>query len=487
MRTFLQGVDGEKRNVKRAIVVGSGPNGLSAAIVLAQAGLEVDVYEAEAAPGGACRTLSLTLPGFRHDFGAAVHPMAAGSPFFNTLPLGQYGLDWVHGDAPLAHPLDDGTAVVLERDPGRAQRELGQDGKAWRKLMEPFARRWAKLAQGTLGPLLRIPRHPVLMARFGFNALQPAKALADGHFRGTRARALFAGLAAHSFLDFDQSLSSAAGLMLGVAAHAVGWPVPRGGSGAITHALVAHFEALGGKLHTSRRIDAQSFRELSGDGAIALFDTAPSGLAAIAGDRLPPGYRKSIAEFQHSPGAFKVDFALSEPVPWQAAACRRAITVHLGGTLEQIAAGEHEVCAGRHPVRPYVLAAQPSLFDSTRAPEGKHVLWAYCHVPNGSTVDMSARIEAQIERYAPGFRDCILARRVFSPAGLEAMDANLVGGDITGGSMEMQHYLLRPGIRGYSTGTRDIYLCSASAPPGGAVHGMCGFYAARLALRRAIR
>lgn len=473
--------------MKRAIVVGSGPNGLSAAIVLAQAGLAVDVYEAEAEAGGACRTLELTLPGYRHDFGAAVHPMAAGSPFFQTLPLAQYGLEWVHGDAPLAHPLDDGTAVVLERDLGRAERELGQDGKAWRKLMEPFSRRWGKFAEACLGPLLRIPRHPVLLARFGVNALQPARALADGHFRGTRARALFAGLAAHSFLDFDRSLSSAAGLMLGVAAHAVGWPVPRGGAGAITHALAKHFEALGGRLHTSRRIDAQSFRELAADGVLALFDTSPSGLAAIAGDRLSRGYRRSIAEFQPAPAAFKVDFALSEPVPWQAAACRRAITLHLGGTMEQIAAGEHEVSLGGHPIRPYVLAAQPTLFDATRAPEDKHVLWTYCHVPNGSRVDMTGRIEAQIERYAPGFRDCILARRVLSPAGLEAMDANLVGGDISGGSMEMQHYVLRPGIRGYSTGTENIYLCSASTPPGGAVHGMCGFHAARLALHRAMR
>ena len=469
------------------MVVGSGPNGLAAAIVLAQAGLEVDVYEAEAVPGGACRTLPLTLPGFQHDFGAAVHPMAAGSPFFHTLPLAQFGLEWVHGDAPLAHPLDDGTAVVLERDLSRAERELGADGRNWRKLMEPFARRWEQFAEGCLGPLLRIPRHPVLMARFGLGAVQPARLLAKGLFRGVRARALFAGLAAHSFLDFDRSLSSAAGLMLGVAAHAVGWPVPRGGSVAITRALAMHLQALGGRLHTSRRIDAQSFGELGGDEAIALFDTPPGGLTAIAGDRLPRGYIKSLAHFQHAPAAFKVDFALSEPVPWRAAECRRAITLHLGGTLEEIARSEHEVSLGQHPVRPYVLAAQPSVFDATRAPEGKHVLWAYCHVPNASSFDMTRRIEAQIERYAPGFRDCILARRVFSPAGLEAMDANLVGGDISGGSMEMQHYLLRPGIRTYSTGTKMLYLCSASTPPGGAVHGMCGFHAARMALRRSKR
>lgn len=469
----------------RAIVIGSGPNGLAAAIVLAQAGLAVEVYEAEQAPGGACRTLPLTLPGFLHDFGSAVHPLGAGSPFFNSLPLAQYGLEWVHGEAPFAHPLDDGTAVVLERDLAEAEKELGSDGKSWRKLMQPFSERWRQFAEGCLGPVLRVPPHPFLMARFGVAALQPARMLASRHFRGVRARALFAGLAAHSFLGFDEPISSAAGLMLGIAAHAVGWPVPRGGSGAITQALIAHLQALGGTLHTSRRIDAQSFRELSGDSALALFDTAPRALLAIAGDRLTHAYKRTIERFEHAPGAFKIDYALSEPVPWRAAACRRAITVHVGGSFEEIAAGEDEVCRGRHPERPFVLAAQPTLFDPTRAPQGKHVFWAYCHVPNGSNIDMTARIEAQIERYAPGFRDCILARRVSSPAALEAMDANLIGGDISGGSMSMRHFLLRPGIRSYSTGTPNLYLCSASTPPGGAVHGMCGFHAATLALRQA--
>ena len=473
--------------MNRAIVVGSGPNGLAAAIMVAQAGFAVDVYEAEAVAGGACRTLPLTLPGFVHDFGSAVHPLAAGSPFFNTLPLAQYGLEWVHGDAPLAHPLDDGTAVVLERDLGIAERELGADGKAWRKLMQPFADHWPQFAEACLGPVLRIPPHPLLMARFGISAVQSAKMLADGHFKGVRARALFAGLAAHSFLAFDEPLSSAAGLMLGIAAHAVGWPVPRGGAGAITHALITHLQALGGTLHASRPVDAQSFRDLGGDSAIVLFDTAPRALAAIAGDRLPPGYQRTIAGFKRAPAAFKIDYALSDPVPWRAPACRRAITVHLGGTLEEIAAGEHDVCQGRHPERPFVLAAQPTLFDPSRAPQGKHVLWTYCHVPNGSTIDMTERIEAQIERFAPGFRDCILARHVSSPAALQTMDENLVGGDISGGSMAMRQFLFRPGIRSYSTGTRNLYLCSASTPPGGGVHGMCGFHAAKLALFRADR
>ena len=476
-----------REKVKRAIVIGSGPNGLAAAIVLAQGGLGVDVYEAEAEPGGACRTLPLTLPGFMHDFGSAVHPLGAGSPFFDSLPLAQYGLEWVHGDAPFGHPLDDGTAVMLERDLALAQRELGQDGKPWRKLMQPFAERWPQFAEGCLGPVLRIPPHPFLMAQFGISAVQPAGRLADGHFRGVRARALFAGLAAHSFLAFNEPLSSAAGLMLGVAAHAVGWPVPRGGAGAISRALIAHLQTLGGTLHTSWRVEAQSFRELDPNQALALFDTAPRALAAIVGDGLPAGYQRTIRRFRDGPGVFKIDFALSEAVPWRAAECLRAITVHIGGTLEEIATGEHDVCHGRHPDRPFVLVAQPSLFDPSRAPAEKHVLWAYCHVPNGSTLDMTERIEAQIERYAPGFRDCILARHVSSPATLQAMDANLVGGDISGGSMSMRQFLFRPGIRNYSTGTRNLYLCSASTPPGGGVHGMCGFHAATLALRRASR
>lgn len=470
--------------MKRAIVIGSGPNGLSAAIVLAQAGLAVEVYEAEPEPGGACRTMPLTLPGFLHDFGSAVHPLAAGSPFFSSLPLADYGLEWVHGNAPVAHPLDDGTAVVLERDLVQAEKELGSDGKEWRDLMQPFVDHWAELAEGCLGPVLRIPRHPLLMARFGLAAVQPARTLADLHFTGTRARALFAGLAAHSFLSFDRSFSSSAGVLLGAAAHAVGWPVPRGGAGSIPGSLVAHLQALRGTVHTSRRIDARALRDLGGDTTLTLSDTSPRTLLALAEDRLSPGYRASLERFQYAPGAFKVDYALSEPVPWRASDCRRAITVHIGGTFEEIAGSEEEVCQGRAPEHPFVLAAQPTLFDGSRAPQDKHVLWAYCHVPNDSTADMTARIEAQIERFAPGFRDCILYRRVSPPAALEAMDANLVGGDISGGAFTVRQILFRPGFRSYSTGTPNLYLCSSSTPPGAAVHGMCGFHAAKLALRQ---
>jgi phytoene dehydrogenase-like protein len=470
--------------MKRAYVIGSGPNGLAAAIVLAQAGLSVEVFEAEPDPGGATRTLPLTLPGFLHDFGSAVHPLAAGSPFFTTLPLDHYGLQWVHGEAPLAHPLDDGTAVVLERDLADAERELGADGAPWRRLMQPFADHWSEFAADTLGPVLRIPHHPFLMARFGLAAIQPAHTLAGAYFSTVRARALFAGLAGHSFLSFDQPFSSAAGVLLGAAAHAVGWPVPRGGASAIAQSLVAHLRTLGGTLRTSCRFDALSLRDLRGDTTLTLCDTSPRQLLSLAGDRLSPRYRGTLQRFQYAPGAFKIDYALSEPVPWRAAACRRAITVHLGGTFEEISAAEDAVARGHTPEHPFVLVAQPTLFDPTRAPQGKHVLWAYCHVPNGSTIDMTARIESQIARFAPGFPDCILARRVSPPSTLEAMDANLIGGDISGGAFTVRQLLFRPSVSNYATGTPNLYLCSASTPPGGGVHGMCGFHAARLAIRR---
>jgi phytoene dehydrogenase-like protein len=470
--------------VTRAFVIGSGPNGLAAAIVLAQAGLSVEVFEAEEQPGGACRSLPLTLPGFLHDFGSAVHPLAVGSPFFSSLPLAQHGLEWIHGFAPLAHPFDDGTAVVLERDLAETERELGTDGASWRRIFSPLAERWQQLADGCLGPVLRIPSHPLLMARFGLGAIQPAHTFVNSHLSGTRARALFAGLAAHSFLGFDRPFSSAAAIMLGAAAHAVGWPIPRGGASAISTALLAHLQALGGSLHTSQRIDGRSFRDLGGGRTLSLFDTTPGTLLSVAGDRLAPRYRSAFERFQPAPGAFKIDYALSSPVPWRASACNRAITVHLGGTFDEIAAAEGEVARGRNPEQPFVLAVQPTLFDSTRAPQGQHVLWVYCHVPNASTFDMTSRIEAQIERFAPGFRDCILARRVLSPSALQSMDANLVGGDISGGAFTVQQFLFRPTLRSYSTGASNLYLCSASTPPGGAVHGMCGFHAANLALRR---
>ncbi len=469
--------------MNRACVVGSGPNGLAAAIVLAQAGMRVEVFEAEAEAGGAARTLPLTLPGFLHDFGSAVHPFAAGSPFFSSLPLAHHGLEWIHGGAPLAHPLDDGTAVVLERNLGETERALGADGEAWRRLVEPAVNHWREFAEDALGPALRVPRHPLRMARLGLNALVSATSFARSHFSSDRTRAVFAGLAAHSTLSLDRPLTAAIGLMFGITVHSCGWPIPRGGARAISNALIGYLNTLGGTVETSRRIDAARFEELEAATDLILFDTAPRQLLAIAGDLIPASYRRAFSRFQPGPGAFKVDFALSEPVPWRAAECRRAITVHLGGSLGEIAASEDAVAHGSVTERPFVLTAQPTLFDASRAPEGKHVLWAYCHVPNGSAVDMTERIEAQIERFAPGFRDCVLAPLVSSPATLEAMDANLIGGDIAGGALSLRQFFLRPTLRGYATGAPKLYLCSASTPPSGGVHGMCGYHAAKMALR----
>jgi len=472
--------------MKRACVIGSGPNGLAAAIVLAQAGLQVDVFEAETEPGGAVRTLPLTLPGFLHDFGSAVYPFAAGSPFFSSLPLADFGLEWVHGEAPLAHPLDDGSAVVLDRDLAKMERLLGLDGREWKRLVEPGATHWIDFAQDVLGPMLRLPRYPLRTVSFGVTAFQTANSFVRSHFEKPRTRALFAGLAGHSFLSFDQPLSATVGLLFAISAHAVGWPVAQGGAKAITQALIEYLKSLGGAVHTSRRVDAATFRELEADSSVILFDTSTQQLLAIAGERLKPDYRKALTEFKRGPGAFKVDFALSQLVPWRSADCYRAITVHLGGTLEEIAEAEDAVAHGRCAEKPFVLTAQPTLVDPTRAPERKHVLWAYCHVPNGSTFDMTERIEAQIERFAPGFKDCILAKHVSGPADLEAADANLLGGDISGGAMTMRQMLLRPVLGSYATGTPNLFLCSASTPPGAGVHGMCGYHAARMALKKAV-
>lgn len=466
----------------KAYVIGSGPNGLAAAITLARAGLAVDVYEAEEVPGGACRTLPFDETGCVYDFGSAVHPLAAGSPFFRSLSLERYGLEWIPGDAPLVHPFDDGSAAVLEQDLDRAERELGQDGRSWRRLMRPAAEHWEHFAGDALGPVIHVPKHPLLMARFGLAAVQSARALAFERFATGRARALFAGIAAHSFLSLDAPMSASAGMLLGTAAHAVGWPIPRGGAGSLTKALLAHFGELGGRVFTGRRVDVDMFQAMRGEDALVVCDLSPGALMALAGDALRPGYQSALKKFKHAPGAFKVDYVLSEPVPWRAPECRRAVTVHLGGSFSEIAAAEERVTRGHVAERPFVLTAQPSLFDSTRAPQGKHVLWAYCHVPNGSTIDVRARMEEQIERFAPGFRDCILARRVSSPSVLEGMDANLEGGDISGGAYSISQFLFRPTIREYGTPAGNVYLCSASTPPGGGVHGMCGYHAARRAL-----
>jgi phytoene dehydrogenase-like protein len=468
-----------------AAVVGSGPNGLAAAITLAQAGMPVVVYEAEPIPGGGARTLELTLPGFLHDFGSAVFPMAVGSPFFRKLPLAAHGLQWIHSPVAMAHPLDDGSAVLLLRDLDEQCLLLEEDGAAWRRILEPLSRGWWALAEDILHPLSPLPRHPLLLARMGACGALPATVLARRSFQGERARALFAGLAAHSFLGLEQPFSASFGLVMAATAHAVGWPIPRGGAQAITDALIAHLRSLGGVVQTATPIERI---EDVGPVAVAMCDTTPRQLLRLAGQRLHSRFhsidRRRFARFRPGPGIFKVDYALSEPIPWRANDCALAATVHIGGDITEITASEYAVTHGSTAARPFMIVVQPSLFDATRAPLGRHTAWAYCHVPNGSTEDMLPRMEAQMERFAPGFRECVLARRVFPPADLEYMDRNLEGGDINGGAVDGLQLFLRPGWRFYATSDPSLFLCSSSTPPGGGVHGMCGYNAARMALRR---
>jgi len=469
-----------------AVIVGSGPNGLAAAITLAQAGHSVVVYEAEQTVGGGTRTEELTLPGFKHDVCSTIHSLAVSSPFFRTLPLEQYGVKWIYPPASVAHPLDDGAAVMLERSVGATSEQLGRDAAAYRKLMQPLVDNWDKLSTEILGPLRIPPRHPLLLAQFGLHAIWPARALAQRVFEGERARAVFAGMAAHAMMPLDQALTAAFGLVLGTSAHVVGWPMARGGSCHIAEALASYLKSLGGEIVTGQRVE--SINELPPHRAV-LFDVTPRQLIHIAGDYLPNGYRRALERYRYSPGVFKLDWALDGPIPWKAGECARAATVHLGGTLDEIVASERDVWDGKHPERPYTIVVQQTLFDPTRAPEGKHTAWAYCHIPNGSTVDMTGQIEAQIERFAPGFRDRILARSVMPPAAMERHDANYIGGDINGGVQDLWQFWTRPTFRltPYSIPVKGWYLCSSSTPPGGGVHGMCGYYAARAALSDSLR
>lgn len=466
--------------------MGSGPNGLAAAITLARAGRSVLVYEAAERIGGGMRSAELTLPGFVHNVCSAVHPLGAASPFFRSLPLREYGLEWIHPPVPLAHPLDDGTAVVLKPSVEATAQGLGRDGAAYHRLMAPLAAAWQRLSDMLFGPLLRPPRHPWALARFGVRGIRSARGLAEGRFRDEPARALFAGLAAHSMLSLEQPLSAACGLVLGILGHVAGWPVARGGSQRIADALAGYLSALGGKVVFEKRVE--SLDELAGAQA-ALLDVSPGQFLSLAGHRLPLEYRRRLSRYRHGPGVFKLDYALDGPIPWAAAECLRAATVHLGGTLRDIAAAEGAVSRGEHPERPFVLLAQSSLFDPGRAPQGKQTAWAYCHVPNGSTVDMTSRIEAQIERFAPGFHGRILARHAFFPCDLERYNANYVGGDIGGGLQDLSQLLARPVLRAvpYATPLGGVYLCSASTPPGGGVHGMCGYRAALAALDSSLR
>ena len=465
-----------------AVVVGSGPNGLAAAIRLAQANLSVLVLEANATLGGGARSAELTLPGFVHDLCSAVHPLGLGSPFFRGLGLEKYGLHWIQPELPLAHPLEGGQAAVLQKSVTATAAALGQDQASYERLMAPLVSNWEALASEFLQPMLHLPRHPFLLARFGWQALGSASKQAQRWFSGEAGRALFAGLAAHSSLPLEQRASAAFGLVLGLLGHAVGWPLPRGGSQEIANALAGCLRAMGGEIAAGIRVDHLDQLPLA---RAILLDVTPLQLLLIAGDKLPESYRRRLGRYRYGPGVFKLDYALSAPIPWKAAACARAGTVHVGGSLAEIAACEREVAQGRPPERPYLLLAQPTLFDPSRAPAGKHIAWAYCHVPNGSTFDMTERMEKQIERFAPGFRDCVLARRALNCEQMENYNPNLVGGDINGGAADLWQLLARPVLSRapYRTPVPGLYLCSASTPPGGGVHGMCGFHAAETALK----
>ncbi len=468
-----------------AIIVGSGPNGLAAAITLARAGRSVLVLEARETIGGGARSAALTLHGFVHDICSSIFPLGVASPFFRSLPLAQHGLDWIEPPAAVVHPLDGGEAVVLDRSIAATAARLGRDGEAWSELMEPLVARHEPLLGDLLAPL-HVPRHPWLMARFGWRGIRSAQAWAHAHFREPRARALFAGLAAHSAQPLDQPATAAFALLFALLAHSSGWPVVRGGAQKLSAALAGCLRDFGGQIEAGRPVN--SLAELP-PSRIVLLDVTPRQLAQLAGSRLTPSLRRKLARFRYGPGVCKVDWALAEPIPWAASACARTATVHLGGTFEEIVAAEAAVGRGEVPARPFLIVTQPSLFDSTRAPPGRHTAWAYGHVPNASEADPLESIEAQIERFAPGFRERVLARHVLLPRALEAHNANYIGGDIAGGAMNLRQLLARPFFQWnpYATGLDRVYLCSASTPPGAGVHGLCGYHAAAAVLRRELR
>lgn len=468
-----------------AVVVGAGPNGLAAAIALAQAGLSTVVVEAHDSAGGGMRTLPLTLPGFVHDVCSAVHPLALASPWFRALELEKVGVDWVQPPAALAHIIDQHRVVTLERSVDETAAQLGSDGPAYRRLMQPFVDRFDDLVEAILGPL-HFPRSPVLMARFGIDALRSMKGLGHVRFRGEEAPALLGGCAAHSMVPLEQLATASFALMLGLAGHAVGWPIARGGSRAICDALVARLREHGGELVLGQTV--ASIDELP-EARAYIFDVTPRQLLSICGDRLPAGYRERMAKYRYGPGVFKVDWALRAPVPWSDPRCARAATVHLSGTLDQVIAAERAPHEGQLREYPFMLFVQPTLFDPTRAPPGMHTGWAYCHVPSGAAVDATALIESHVERFAPGFCDIILARSTLNPIEMAAYNPNYVGGDINGGLADARQLLFRPAPRidPYATGAPDIFICSSSTPPGGGVHGMCGYWAARSVLSKVFK
>jgi phytoene dehydrogenase-like protein len=464
-----------------AVVVGSGPNGLSAAVELARAGRSVLVVEAADRIGGGTRTEELTLPGFEHDVCSAIHPLGVASPFFRSIELERFGVEWVHPSLPLSHPLEEGDAALLERSVAATATRLSRDGPAYADLIGPLVARADALLADVLRPL-RLPSHPWVLGRFGASALRSCRGLVEGRFTGARARALLAGCAAHSTVPLDRLGTASFALILLLAGHAFGWPCARGGSQSISDALASILRERGGEIAVSTPV--RSLRDLPSHRAV-LLDLTPRQVVQIAGDDLPPGYRGRLDRFRYGPGVFKVDWALSEAIPWRQAECRQSATVHVGDTFEAIAAAEADVWHGRVAEQPFVLVAQPSLFDETRAPPGRHTGWAYCHVPNGSNADMTERVERQVERFAPGFRDCILARHTIRASELGTRNANMVGGDNNGGANTLVQVLVRPVWRydPYATPNPRIFLCSSSTPPGGGVHGMCGYGAARSALR----
>lgn len=474
-----------QRSSYDAVIVGSGPNGLSAAIALAQAGCSVLVVEGRETVGGGARSAELTLPGFVHDSCAAIFPLTLASPFLSTLPLEKHGLEWINPPVALAHPMDQGGPVLAERSLERTVASLGQDQRAYERLMQPLLQDWERLAHDLLGPLPLPSRTPLTYARFALSALPSASGLARAIFRDPRTRGLFAGMAGHSQLSLYRLGSAAFGIVIGALAHAVGWPLPRGGAQSISNAMASYLNSLGGEIVTGVQVHRM---EQLPQHRVALFDVAPRSFLRILGERLPAGYRRQLTHYRYGPGVFKIDYALDGPIPWKDEACSLAPTVHLGGTLEEIAASEAAVMRGEHPPRPYVLLAQHTLFDSSRAPQGQHTAWVYCHVPNGSRQDMTGPIEAQIERFAPGFSRRVLARYARNAAEMESYNPNYVGGDINAGAQDLFQQFTRPAVRldPYSTPLKGIFLCSSATPPGGGVHGMCGYYAAQSALKRAL-
>ncbi|MEX0945413.1 MAG: NAD(P)/FAD-dependent oxidoreductase [Balneolaceae bacterium] len=464
-----------------AIIVGSGPNGLSAGIRLALEGLRVQIVEASHTVGGGMRTRELIRPGYWHDICSAIHPMAVSSPFFKQIPLKRYGLEWIHPIHPVAHPLDNEPVVVYHKNLNETAFHLGEDENIYKSIVQPLSDHWDELAKEILSPLT-FPSNPLMMANFGLKALQPASRF-QHRFKTERARALFAGMAAHSFLPLDSYATTAIGLVFFGAGHSEGWPMAKGGSQSIANSLAAYFISLGGVIETD--IEVKNLDQLPTSTAV-LFDLTPIQVARIVGDDFPLKYRQKLAKFHYGSGVFKIDYILREPVPWKDYECKRAGTIHLGGTFDEISNAEKKVFQGEHPDNPFVLVAQQSLFDSTRTPDNKHTLWAYCHVPNGSTVDMTQAIEYQIERFAPGFKDVIESRVTMNTNDFQNYNANYFGGDINGGRQDLSQLFARPVsmFNPYATPLKGIYFCSSSTPPGGGVHGMCGYHAAELVLKK---